>query len=110
MQPGKMDQRVTFQMESRSDDDGGGSSLNWVNVPTIPTVWASVRALKGRERIGADRVEAEAGYLITIRNRSDLSENNIAIWKGRKLNIRFIRDNSERPLYLEIETDMGVAV
>jgi len=111
MNPGKLDQRITFQYKSRTPDEGGGASIAWVNIPGVHTVWASVRALKGRERIGAgERVEAEAGYLFTIRNRSDISEKNIILWNGRKFNIRFVRDLSDRPLYMEIEADQGVAI
>jgi len=108
--PGKLDQRITFQEESRNDDGGGGVIRAWVNIPVNPTVWASVRAKTGRERLATDRVDAEAGYVFTVRNRTDLTEKNIIIWNGRKLNIQFIKSLSARPMYLEIEADQGVAL
>lgn len=108
--PGKLDQRITFQEESRNDDGGGGAVRAWVNVASNPTVWAHVRAKTGRERVDADRVDADAGYVFTVRNRSDITEKNIILWNSRKLNIRFIRNLAHKPLYLEIEADQGVAL
>lgn len=110
MKPGKLDKRITLQAESRVADAAGGVALTWANISTNPTVWANVRALSGRERVGADRVEAEAGYLFTIRNRSDITEKNVIVWNSRTFNIKFVRDLENRPLYIEIETDQGVAV
>jgi SPP1 family predicted phage head-tail adaptor len=110
MQPGKLDQRITFQQESRNDDGGGGVDVAWVNVAVNPTVWAKVKAKTGRESMGADRIEAESGYDFTVRNRSDIDETNIIIWKNRRFNIRFVKIDSERPLYLVIEADKGVAL
>ena len=110
MKPGKLDQRITFQEEVETPDTMGGASLSWEDVSNNAKVWANVRALRGRERVGADRIEAEAGYLFTIRNRSDITEKNIIVWNGRQFNIRFVRDLESRPLYMEIETDTGVPV
>lgn len=108
--PGKLDQRITFKAESRNDDGLGGAVRGWVNIPVTPTVWASVRAKSGRERFDIDRVDAEAGYVFTIRNRADIDERNVIEWNGRRFNIRFVRQLSNRPLYMEIEADQGVAL
>jgi SPP1 family predicted phage head-tail adaptor len=108
--PGKLDQRITFQEESRNDDGGGGVIREWINVSVNPTVWASVRAKSGRESLATDRIDAEAGYVFKIRNRADLTEKNIILWNGRKFNITFVQAVSGRPLYLEIEADQGVAI
>lgn len=110
MTPGKIDQRITFQQESRNDDGGGGVDVAWVNVASNPTVWAGVKAKTGRESIGSDRVEAEAGYIFTVRNRSDIDETKIIVWKNRKFNIRFVHELSDRPMYMTIEADQGVAL
>lgn len=107
--PGKMDQRITFQRESRNDDGGGGVSREWVDVAINPTAWASVRAKTGRERVGADRIEADAGYIFTVRTRDDISENNSITWNGRRFNIRFVANVGGRPLYMDIEADQGAA-
>lgn len=108
--PGRLDQRITFKYESRNPDGLGGSVKAWVDVAENPTVWSSVRAKAGRERFDLDRVDAEAGYVFTIRNRSDIDERNVIDWRGRRFNIRFVRQLSNRPMYMEIEADQGVAL
>lgn len=108
--PGKLDQRITFKRESRNDDGAGGVLREWVDVDTVPTVWSSVTSKSGSERFNADRVDAEAGYIFTVRNRSDIDERNVIDWNGRRFNIRFVHDLSNRPMYMDIEADQGVAV
>ena len=108
--PGKMDQRITFKAESRNEDGLGGAVKGWVNVDVNPTVWASVKAKTGGERYDIDRVDAEAGYIFTIRNRADVDERNVIEWNGRRFNIRFVRQLANRPLYMDIEADQGVAI
>lgn len=110
MQPGQLDQRITFKRESRSNDGIGGSVRVWVDVDSVPTVWAAVRAKSGRERYDIDRVDAEAGYVFVIRSRSDIDERNAIDWNGRRFNIRFVRNVGGRPLYMEIDADQGVAI
>lgn len=108
--PGKLDQRITFKQESRNPDGAGGFTREWVDIAVTPTMWAAVRAKTGNEKYGADRVDAEAGYIFTIRNRGDLDERNAINWNGRRFNIRFVHELSNRPMYMEIEADQGVAL
>jgi SPP1 family predicted phage head-tail adaptor len=108
--PGQLDQRITFKAESRNDDGLGGAVRGWTDIPVTPTVWAAVRAKSGRERFDTDRVNAEAGYVFTIRNRADIDERNVIVWNSRQFNIRFVRQLSNRPLYMEIEADQGAAI
>lgn len=103
-QVGELYHRVTFKREVSVDDGMGGSTTAWQD---IAEVWAHVRPLTGRERQIAGEIAAVANYLIVIRYRDDLRENDKATWRGIDLNIRFIRDRGPRAAYLEIEADKG---
>lgn len=104
---GELTERVTFKREVRVDDGMGGSRSEWQD---IATRWALVRPMSGRERLAADKVEANANYLIVVRAPCDVQENDIAVWKDRELNVRFVKRRGTRALFLEIEAEMGVAV
>ena len=110
MNPGRMDQRVTFQSVTRATDNMGGAVETWANVPSIPTVWANVRPLpRSSETVGADRVEARGRYLVTIRHRSDIDESTRMVWKSEVYNIRRIERTGGRTLYLTFEAERGAA-
>ena len=107
-QPGDLTELMSLSRRTRTPDGSGGfrsSSDEYARVR------ASVRPLYGSERFTSDRLEAQAGYLVTIRNRPDVREEDTLRWhqQDRSLNIRFVRRQSARSLYLELETDMGVA-
>lgn len=102
---GELDQRVTFVRETKVSDGMGGNTVTW---PTIATVWAKVRPMSGAEREHSDRLNAQANYLIVIRYRDDITENDIAEWKGQRFNIRFSKDEA-RNTFLAIEAERGVA-
>jgi SPP1 family predicted phage head-tail adaptor len=99
-----LDQRVTFRREITTPDGMGGADHSFVD---IVTVWAHVRPLSGREREQAQRLNAEADYLIVIRDRDDVDETDVAVWDGSTFNIRFAR-NRARSRWLEIEAARGV--
>ena len=106
MQAGKLDQRVTFRREVRTPDGMGGSTVDWQDITTL---WAMVRPMSGRERERAGRLDAEQMYVLMIRNREDLTEKDIAVWRGRTLNLRTVKYAGPREMYLYIDAEMGVA-
>jgi SPP1 family predicted phage head-tail adaptor len=103
---GELDQRVAFLRESKTDDGMGGSIVSWTE---IVEVWAKVRPMSGTEREHSDRLNAQANYLIVIRYRSDITESDVAEWKGQRFNIRFSKDEP-RSTFLALEAELGVAV
>lgn len=103
---GELDQRVEIRREVRDDDGMGGSVLSW---ETIATVWALVRPMTGREREHSDKMNATANYLIVIRYRDDITEEDVIVWRGRQFNIRFLKDRA-RSRFLELEAERGVPV
>ena len=107
--PGNLDQRITFQAVARVSDGAGGSTEVWSNFASNASVWASVRALSGRESFAEDRTEATAKVLFTIRNRNDVTEKDRIMFDGLAYNIRTVMRDGPRPLYLKIEAERGVA-
>ena len=102
----ELTQCVTFQKKAVSPDGGGGQNEAWQD---FRREFALVRPMSGRERIAAERTEAIAGYLVVIRARTDLTEDMRILWRGRTLNIRFIKDRQPQEMFLEIECSRGVA-
>jgi SPP1 family predicted phage head-tail adaptor len=107
---GELDQRITFQERVSTPDGMGGSSFTWADIANLSSVWAHVRPKSGREVTQYDRVNAEAGYLFVVRNRSDIKPSYRIEWQGELFNIRVISQPKGRALYLEIEGDRGVAL
>lgn len=103
--PGEMDQRVSIKREQRTPDGMGGSPVTF---STVATVWAHVRPLRGNELEAFDRVNGEAGYLFVLRYTDDVEESDRLEWEGVDYNIRFIKSQGARHLYLEIEAERGV--
>lgn len=106
---GSLDQRITFQRETRTPDGGGGYSVDWAPLVTDPTVWAEVFPGGGGEGERDGAVNATALYVFQIRNRTDLSELDRIIWNGEPYNIRRIARRGGREMYLTIEAERGVA-
>tara|TARA_R110002110_G_scaffold415850_1_gene657959 strand:+ start:6998 stop:7327 length:330 start_codon:yes stop_codon:yes gene_type:complete len=104
---GELDQRITFQERVNVPDGMGGNSFTWQDVAES---WAHVRPKSGREVTQYDRVNAEAGYLFVVRNRSDIKPSYRIEWQGELFNIRVISQPKGRALYLEIEGERGVAL
>lgn len=106
---GKLDQQITFQRFAETPDGAGGSTETWANLATDPTVWANVKAKAGRESLDEGRINASFVKLFTIHNRDDLSELDRIVWGGENYNIRGVRREGGRQLFLVIEAERGVA-
>ena len=107
--PGNLDQRVTFQTATLVADGMGGRTPTWGDVPSVPTVWANVRAMGGGEVFAENQTQARTRYLFTVRNRTDISETDRIVWRGDNYNIRRIEREGTRKMYLVIEAERGVA-
>lgn len=103
---GMLDQRVSLKHRSITDDQAGGGAVTYEE---YVEVWAHVRPMSGREREHAQRAESSANYLIVVRNRDDVLDGDRATWRGRDLNVRFVKRAGPRSAWLEIEAEMGAA-
>lgn len=107
--PGKLDQRITLQANTTVSDGGGGQIDGWADFASSPAVWANVLPLAGGEGSDAGGTNANGRYLVTIRNRSDISEADRMVWDGSGYNIRNVRREGVRAMYLKFEAERGVA-
>lgn len=101
---GELDQRITIKRKALARDGAGGATQSWT---TLVTLWALVRPMSGGERNAAMRNEARADYLVVIRWRDDLRAGDRIEWRGRYMNIRFLKNRGPREQFLEIEAEMG---
>jgi len=104
---GELSERVTFRRQQQSQDEYGSLVETKQD---YATVWAHVRPMSGRETEFADRVEDRRVYLIVVRYRSDVSHDDVAIWRAEPMNIRLIKDRGPRSEFLEIEAEAGVTL
>ena len=108
MGSGQLDQRITLQSFTSVPDGAGGATETWEDYATDASPWASVKARFGREQTTDGQVRASGMTTFTIRNRSDVSENDRIIWNGDAYNIRSVLRMGERELYLQIDAERGV--
>lgn len=109
MRPGKLDQRITFQAATETDDGGGGKDVTWADFASVPTVWADAHPASGRESVQDGAFNASGSWVFHIRNRSDVSERDRIMWNGEPYNIRRVSRRGGREMYLTIEAERGVA-
>lgn len=101
---GRRDERVRFEREVETQNEYGTLQRS---TEEIATVWASVVPMSGSERERAQQTEGRAMYTITIPYRSDLTEKDYAVWRGKRLNLRFMKDAGPRRLLLDIEAELN---
>ena len=106
---GKLDQRITLQRKTATADGAGGVTEAWANLATNAQPWAAVTAKAGREGMTEGRMVATFVTTFTIHNRDDLTELDRIVWGGENYNIRGIRREGGRQLFLIIEAERGVA-
>lgn len=104
--PGELRERVTIRRTTQAADAYGALVATDTDVATV---WALVRPMTGRERSASQQTEAVAMYLVVMRYRDDLRDDDVLVWRGYTFNIRFIKDRGPRAMYLEIEAERGVA-
>jgi len=106
---GGLDQRIYLERATETADGFGGTVRAWEPLLSDPRPWAAVTAKAGRESMTEGRTNATYIVLFTIRNRDDLTELDRILWNGEAYNIRNIRREGERKLYLVIEAERGAA-
>lgn len=80
---------------------------------SLGTFWAKVRPMSGREQSYAQQTQARANYLVGIRYQPALTEDDglreedVVVWRGHDMNIRFIRDAGPQREFLILECERG---
>lgn len=79
MRAGALDQRVTLQSRSVTQDAYGQDVITWVD---IATVWAECQPLRGREFFAAMQVQQEQTVKVHIRYRTGIDQTCRLVWDG----------------------------
>ena len=106
---GALNKRVTFQVESVTDDGGGGGALSWTDVVTV---WGGFQPERGRERLQAGRLESAVAGVLRVRSSSAtraLTAAHRVLIDGLAYQIRSITNPDQRNAYLEMTVERGVA-
>ena len=86
---GELTERITLQRLTASADNQGGYASAWAELAKL---WAKVQVITGNEAAAADQLAPSSQYQVTIIYRSDITERDRIIWRGRELNVKFIKD------------------
>ena len=101
MNPGQLDQRVTYEEEQEVDVGGGVTEMQYV---AVATVWGSVKPLEGNEYWQAQQTQSQTSHRVKIRRPlTDTSGNEVRpssdgriVWRrasgNRTLNITAERE------------------
>ena len=79
MNPGNLDQRITFLKPPGGVSDSGFVNDEWTE---HITVWAALKTLKGRLFYEAAGTNLENNRMFQIRYRKDVSDNMRIRWRG----------------------------
>ena len=90
----KLRERVTIDVPEFAEDGFGGTLGGW---RIHATMFAGVTPILGvaRESLFAERRNARAGYRVTIRYRSDITEDMCISWKNHVLYIHSRHEEGE---------------
>ena len=105
---GRLDERVTLQARTETQDAAGQSSASWT---TVGDVWADAETLSGREFYAAQQAQQGVAVRIRIRYRSDISSLHRVIWRGAAHDIKaVIERNESRRNYVDLMCTAGTSI
>lgn len=101
MNPGKLRHRITIQELTGIKDPLSGEIIgeDWQEVCTV---WAEIKALRGREYFVAQQTIAESNHEIIIRYRKGIKPAMRAISDGRVFDIQAVLDKDGRKRFLSL--------
>lgn len=77
---GNLDQRITIEQKTVTDNDRGEAIASW---STLATVWAQAEPLRGREFFAAAQMQETVDVKFTIRYRADITSQMRVLWRGQ---------------------------
>jgi SPP1 family predicted phage head-tail adaptor len=105
MRTGDLYHRVTVERSTASSDGMGGQVITWNPVYTL---WANVKAVRGREAEHLGRLVTVETYVVTIRYGVTVTTVDRIIWGDKTMNIRSAQDREGTRLWLTIECETGL--
>lgn len=107
---GMLREPLTFQrMGVATNVNGNVVPAAWATIAAAPTR-GMVRPLSGYEASQAQRLNAEVKLLVVTRFSSALLESDSVLIRGKRHNIRYIKNVDFADKWLEIDVQGGVAV
>lgn len=100
---------IRVERATRTSDGAGGYTSAWATVTAAPKR-AHVKFKSGREYMASERVEASAGYAVTMRYFAGLLEADRIVIDGRTHNIRAIDNVEFRNRWYVVHTELGPAI
>ena len=82
IEPGELNQRITFQARTAGQDAMGQASGAWANVATDPEVWAKSANVSSRDIAAAGMHAAGLDAKFIIRHRDDVLPTWRVLWRG----------------------------
>ncbi len=105
---GELRHEIVIQAENATTDAGGGGGDPWASPTTVATIMASIRPLRGRERLQAMQAQDSLSHVFTARWISGITPKHRILFGTRTFNIRAVINVEERDQKLEIFAEEGV--
>lgn len=106
----RLNQRITIQEPSETEDGYGGTTVSWSDVATV---WAEVKPFntisQSTERFNDSQLLTIQSYRITIRYKSNINTQMRVQFDGRVMNIRGVVNVDSKDHILELIAEEGVA-
>lgn len=82
-----MDERITWQSFTASQDDYGQPIETWANLDDTPTTWSNVQSKAAGERFlsGGEQLRADVTHTVRIRYRDDITVQMRGIWRTSRI-------------------------
>jgi len=101
MNPGRLRHRIIIQELTDLRDPISGEIID-TDWQDVCTVWAEIRALRGREYFAAQQTIAESSHEITIRYRKGIKPTMRAVHDDRIFDIQAVLDKDGKMRYLSL--------
>jgi SPP1 family predicted phage head-tail adaptor len=103
---GMLREPADIQTQETADIGGGATELSYT---TRATVRGKMLPLSGNQVLYANRLDARTKNRFMMRYRSDLTESDRLVIRGRAYNITYIDNVEFRDKWLVVDLDGGVA-
>lgn len=103
---GSLKHTIIIERAAKTPDGSGGNTIVW---NTHITLRAKISPLSGRERVYAQRLEADITHRILFRYITDILPSDRINFNGRYFQIRSILNLEEGNCFLELSCEEGVA-
>ena len=97
--PGRLNKRVKVL---RYEDYTTELGQKKTRLHEVATVWAELRPVRGTEFLEYYKEANALEFKVTMRRRSDLTEKDVLVYKGRQFEINAIINVMEADIYMEV--------